>query len=96
MERQHVREVFVVDRESWPHTFTLKELVRRGETVGTGRPDETLPQWLGRVHSGRRPSELVGESLLDDVEDPTGGDPWEYRRAVTEIDDLVERLVRLA
>jgi len=91
-----VREVFVVDRESWPHTFTLKELVRRGETVGTGRPDETLPQWLGRVHSGRRPSELVGESLLDDVEDPTGGDPWEYRRAVTEIDDLVERLVRLA
>jgi protein-tyrosine-phosphatase len=96
MERQHVREVFVVDRESWPRTFTLKELVRRGENVGARRPDETISRWLDRIHAGRRPSELLGDSLLDDVEDPMGGDPWEYRQAATEIDDLVARLVRLA
>lgn len=96
MERQHVREVFVVDRESWPRTFTLKELVRRGEKVGARRPSESLVDWLERVHTGRRPSALLGDSPTDDVEDPMGGDPREYARAAAEIDDLVERLVELA
>lgn len=96
MEREHVREVFVVDRDSWPRTFTLKELVRRGEAIGARGGDEPLSGWLTRVHLGRRPSELLGASPEDDVEDPTGGSPWEYRRAAAEIDDLVGRLVQLA
>jgi len=96
MERQHVREVFVLDRESWPRTFTLKEMVRRGDSIGPRRLDETLGQWLERAHAGRRPSELLGESPDDDIADPMGGDPWEYARAAAEIDDLVERLVELA
>jgi protein-tyrosine phosphatase len=96
MERQHVREVFVVDRSSWARTFTLKELVRRGEQTGGRKAGESLAAWLDRVHTGRRPSELLGESPVDDVEDPMGGDPWEYTRAAAEIDELLDRLVALA
>ncbi|MDQ2825788.1 MAG: hypothetical protein M3Y04_02285, partial [Actinomycetota bacterium] len=31
MAREHVREAVVLDPGLWPRTFTLKELVRRGE-----------------------------------------------------------------
>jgi protein-tyrosine phosphatase len=96
MERQHVREAFVVDRESWPRAFTLKELVRRGGEIGPRQPGETLSAWIERAHAGRRPSDLLGASPIDDIEDPMGGDAWEYTRTATEIDDLVERLVDLA
>jgi hypothetical protein len=73
-----------------------QELVRRGEHVGPRQFDETLPAWLARVHAGRVPSALLGESPIDDVADPMGGDPWEYERAAADIADLVERLVELA
>src|SRR5687768_8238326 len=43
MAREHVREAVVLDPSLWPRTFTLKELVRRGEAVGPRGQDETLP-----------------------------------------------------
>jgi protein-tyrosine-phosphatase len=96
MAREHVREAVVMDPALWPRTFTLKELVRRGEAAGPRRPGEALDAWLRRVAEGRRISELTGSSPLDDVEDPIGGPRSAYERMAVELDGLVDRLVAVA
>ena len=73
MAREHVREAVVLDPSLWPRTFTLKELVRRGEAAGPRRGGETLEEWLVRVGQGRRVADLTGSSPLDDIADPIGG-----------------------
>ena len=96
MAREHVREAVVLDRALWPRTFTLKELVRRGEAVGPRGAHESLPDWLARVGQGRRISELTGSSPDDDVADPYGGPRTAYERMATELDGLIDRLVTVA
>lgn len=96
MAREHVREAVVHDPTLWPRTFTLKELVRRGEAVGPRPLGESLADWLGRVGKGRRISELTGSSPDDDVEDPIGMPRSSYERMATELDDLTRRLVAVA
>ncbi len=95
MAREHVREAVVLESSAWPRTFTLKELVRRGEEIGPRRADESLEQWLARAHAGRRPQQLMGYSLDDDVADPIGRPRNAYERMVADLDRLVERLVWL-
>lgn len=96
MAREHVREAVVLDPALWPRTFTLKELVRRGEAVGPRRAEEPLAGWLARVAEGRRISDLTGSSPADDVADPYGGPRPAYERLATELDDLLARLVAVA
>jgi protein-tyrosine phosphatase len=96
MERLHVRELVVLDPRTWPRAFTLKELVRRGETHGPRRPDETLREWAIRQSSGRQRNAMLGMSSTDDLTDPTGGDAADHERAAGELGDLLNRLVRLA
>jgi protein-tyrosine-phosphatase len=95
MERLHAREAVVLGDSLLPRVFTLKELVRRGETTGPRRADESIEEWLARVNAGRRPMELLGESEEDDVADPYLGSPRVYEACIAELDDLVERLVNL-
>lgn len=95
MERAHVREVAILSKDAWPRTFTLKELVRRGEAAGPRVAGEGAEQWIARVHQGRRIQDLVGSDPADDVRDPTGGAPADFERTVEELDDLVRRLVAL-
>lgn len=95
MAREHVREAVVLDPSVWPRTFTLKELVRRGDAIGARRSDEPLADWLARAGQGRRIAELTGSSPADDVADPIGGPRSAYDRMATELDDLIDRLVRL-
>jgi protein-tyrosine phosphatase len=95
MAREHVREAVVLDPTLWPRTFTLKELVRRGELAGPRRAGEPLQEWLTRVGQGRRISDLTGASPDDDVADPYGGPRSAYERMVTEMDSLIDRLVTL-
>lgn len=93
MEREHVREAVVLNPALWPRTFTLKELVRRGEAAGPRRADVPLEAWLASVGQGRRVSELTGSSPADDVEDPYGGPRSAYERLLVELDNLLDRLV---
>ncbi len=72
MARLHVREAVVLQPEAFPRTFTLKELVRRAEEAGTRPPATDPAEWLERLHAGREPSELLGDSRRDDVADPMG------------------------
>lgn len=96
MAREHVREAVVTAPDVFPRTFTLKELVRRAEAVGPRQEHETLDQWLAQVHGGRSPRDLMGVSQQDDVKDPIGLPRGAYVTMVTELDDLIERLVWLA
>jgi protein-tyrosine phosphatase len=95
MAREHVREAAVVAPDVWPRTFTLKELVRRGERIGPRAAGEPLADWLARAAAGRKASELTGSSPDDDVADPIGHPRGVYERLATELDDLLRRLAEL-
>jgi protein-tyrosine phosphatase len=95
LEREHVREAVLLDPSVWPRTFTLKEIVRRGEAVGARQRGESIEEWLARAQADRVQQQLLGTDPIDDVKDPYGGAPGDYEEAAEEIDDLVTRLVRL-
>lgn len=96
MARRHVREAVLMFPDAWPRTFTLKELVRRGEAAAPRRRDQSLAAWLALVHAGRRTSDLLGDDPADDVDDPIGAPDHVYEATAAELDDLVARLVDLA
>src|SRR5580700_9226157 len=52
MERHHVREVVVLAPNAWDYTFTLKELVRRGEEAGPRPPEISIEAWLAAAAAG--------------------------------------------
>jgi protein-tyrosine phosphatase len=95
MARRHVREAVVTYGALIERTFTLKELVRRGEKVGPRRTTEPVSSWLVRVGAGRVVSDLLGDDELDDVADPIGRPRAEYEATIAELDDLITRLVGL-
>ncbi len=96
MERRHVREAVALDPHAWPHAFTLRELVRRGDAIGSRPRGEDLAAWLGRAHAGRRPADMLGTSREDDVADPTGDPLADYDSTARVLDELVTRVVALA
>ena len=96
MAREHVREVVLADAQSFARTFTLREIVRRGHEEGTRRNDESLGEWLARIHVGRRHVDLIGDSDVDDIDDPMGGSSDEYRRMLEDVSALTNSLRHLA
>ena len=95
MAREHVREVAVEVPDVWPRSFTLREVVRRGEEVGPRAPSQPLDEWVAKIHAGRMPAMLVGASDVDDVADPIGQSRRSYETAAGEIENLVGRLFEL-
>jgi protein-tyrosine phosphatase len=95
MERLHAREAVVLGPTLFGRTFTLKEIVRRGELIGPRRADESLDEWMARAGEGRRPMELFGESPDDDIPDPYQQSPKVYAKCIELLDDLTDRLVDL-
>jgi protein-tyrosine-phosphatase len=96
MARDHVREAVLLRPDAWARTFTLKELVRRGEEIGPRPRGQPFDEWLAKAHAGRSRADLLGASDDDDVADPIGLGPRTFRRTAEQLDDLVERLVDLA
>jgi len=95
MERRHVAEACVLDPGAWGRSFTLKELVRRGEGVGPRPPGQSVAAWLASVHEGRARIDLLGASEADDVADPVVYFRVGYKQTAAEIDGLVDRVDRL-
>ena len=93
MARRHLREVAVTAPDAFSRTFTLRELVRRGEAVGPATT--TVAAWLARVGEGRRTADLLGDDARDDVADPIGGPEEGYVRTAAQLEELVERLGKL-
>jgi hypothetical protein len=90
-----VREAVLLSPGCWSRTFTLKDLVRRGEEAGPRRPDQPLAAWLAHLHAGRTRADLLGASVDDDVADPIGRKRGVYEGTATELDDLTARLAKL-
>lgn len=92
MERQHVREVAVLDADAFARAFTLPELARAARSIGP-RTDEPLGTWLGRAAGDRRPADLLGHDPADEVADPIGRSAKHYERTAVEIEGLVRTVV---
>ena len=95
MTRQHVREVCASYGASMDRTFTLKELVRRGEEVGARVDGESVYPWLARVAAGRKPADLMGDDVDDDIADPVGRPRSVFEDTADELEDLLRRFVVL-
>jgi protein-tyrosine-phosphatase len=93
MERQHVREAYLLAPSVLGRTFTLREFVRRATATGPLAGD--FHGWLVRVGLGRRASDLVGESSADDVADPFGSPLSVYEATAGQLDDLCGRAADL-
>jgi protein-tyrosine phosphatase len=94
MTRDHVREAALLDFDCFARSFTLKEIVRRGQTVGPRRADEPLEAWLKRAGEGREPRDyLFAED--DDIDDPMGRRFSVFKRTAIEIESLTTALVAL-
>ncbi|MGQ0615819.1 MAG: RpiB/LacA/LacB family sugar-phosphate isomerase [Acidimicrobiia bacterium] len=96
LARQHAREVVVLDRRSFGRTFTLRELVRRGERLGPRSAGEALEDWLARASEGRAPADLLGHDTTDDVADLRGANHPACQATFDELVALCERAVVLA
>jgi protein-tyrosine phosphatase len=95
LERRHVQEVVLHDPAAFGKTFTLKEFVRRGSDIGPRAAGESVAEWLAGIHRGRRPTDLLGMSLDDDVTDPTGSNVTDHRTTATEVDALTADVLAL-
>jgi protein-tyrosine phosphatase len=95
MARLHVREACATHRAPLNRTFTLKELVRRGEEIAPRAEGEPIAAWLARAGAGRRPGDLLGAADADDVADPVGRPRAVYEATADELEDLIDRLATL-
>jgi protein-tyrosine phosphatase len=95
MAREHVREITLMDTRAWSRSFTLKELVRRGEAAGPWARGQSLDEWLAKVAADRTHAEMLGAGSSDDVADPIGGPPSLYESTAVELTGLVASLVAL-
>ena len=95
MEHYQVAEVGLNAPDAWERTFTLREIVRRGERVGRRAPEEDVADWFRRLSAGRTRMELVGAWHLD-VADPAGQGSLAIERTADEVQGLVDRLGDLA
>jgi protein-tyrosine phosphatase len=92
MAREHVRETVLADPPSFTKTFTLREVVRRGEEKAQRPPQQSLGEWINQIGEGRRHAELIGDSSQDDIYDPMGGTSSEYRTMLQELSALTRML----
>lgn len=95
MTRHHVREACATYGAPMDRTFTLKELVRRGDEVGSRLEGEPVHAWLARLAAGRRPADLMGDDPADDVADPVGRPRAVFEDTADELEALLRRFVDL-
>lgn len=95
MTRQQAMEVALLDPPSWPRAFPIVDLVRRGARTGPMEANETLRDWVARVHGGRQRSDLLALRRSDDVGDPAGSPVAAVRRTRDLLSTLVDDFVRL-
>lgn len=94
MEREHVREIAMLQPAVLPRSFTLREFVRRA-SADPAVPGEPLAEWTARLTANRRMQDLLGESSLDDIADPYGRSDTMFREVAADIDRLSALAARL-
>lgn len=94
MTRQHVREVVAENPGALARSFTLREIVHRGEMVAPD-PGERRARWLEVLQERRQRRDLLGRATEDDVADPFGRSEAVFRATAAELFDLTARLAVL-
>ena len=79
---------------SFERTFTLPEIVERGEANGPG-DDRTFHDWLAAVNQGRPNQMDYLDAPIGEIADPTGHAPAAWQACFTQLDDLTTRLAVL-
>lgn len=92
-ERMHVMRVCEDDHGLFARTFTLPELVARGEAVGP-RGGAPIANWLAAVGEGRSQATFL-TSPVGQIADPTGLSSMAVAAAVADIDAWCRRLAVL-
>jgi protein-tyrosine-phosphatase len=95
MTRHHVRELCAGYGAAVERTFTLKELVRRGDELGGRVHGESVYAWLARLNAGRRTADLMGDDPADDIADPVSQPRAVYEETADELEDHLRRFVQL-
>jgi protein-tyrosine phosphatase len=93
MARAHLRSLSRLDAGVLSHAFTLKEFVRLADIEGDRHLDESLAEYLRRVHSGRRSLSMMSAGREDDVEDPIGRGKSSFSRCASELQILIRQAV---
>lgn len=93
MTRGHLRDVVATDPDTWPRTFTLKELARRTAAASPPYPPETFTAWRARIAAGRRASDLLRPDANDDVADPYGGPRGGHTTMIAELQVAIDTIV---
>lgn len=89
MESRHVQKATMIDPDSFPKIVPLKEAAMVFERVRT--PSLSIDEFIEEVNQGRDPRHYLGSRW--DVQDPYGGRPRGYRKAVDEIEQLVSQVI---
>ena len=93
-EHQHVVAIAGRWPDAFEYTFTLPELVERGEAVGP-RGEKAMESWLAEVNVGRpNPLDYL-DVVVGEVDDPTGRAPAAWQACFAQLDDLTARLAVL-
>ncbi len=85
MEARHLQQAALVEPAA------LSKIVPLTEAADVVQPGDSLESFLERLNTDRSPDRYLGTGF--DVDDPYGRNRRAYRRAVTEIDVLVRRLL---
>ncbi len=95
MERAHMPAVTELAPRSFSKVFGLTEIVGLGARHGGRRPNESLTNWVARLHDGRNPSEVLRAGPDFDVVDPHGKSRADYERCADELSRLVNKFAAL-
>lgn len=93
LAREHLRDAAVMAPDVLGRLVTLKEMVRRAGAVGAPAVGEPMGAWVARLTADRPLSDLLGDSVVDDIDDPFGLPVAEFRRTAMEIAGLTDRVV---
>ncbi len=92
MTRRHARTLIADRPDLRGATFTLKDMVRRGDALV---PAASWLQVLRELAETRPAEALLGRSDADDISDPMGRPAWVWNRVVGQLDELTHQLAAL-
>ena len=95
MEAAHVAHVVALDSAAFGKTFCARELVQRAERLGPRRGDETLADYLARLHTGRRAADVLRAASELDISDPIGQSREAFETSAKELDELMEAVAEI-
>ncbi len=94
MTAEHVRRVVDVEPGAWHSTFTVAQWCSR--TAVTARlGEETIEQFVARVHEGRRPAEALTDAGAGDISDPYGQRIADFRAVAAQLDPMMRQVARV-